>query len=29
MAQLDKLLAVMIQKGAEALYLDEGQPPPR
>ena len=26
MAQLDKLLAVMIQKGAEALYLDEDQP---
>ncbi|MCX5761414.1 MAG: ATPase, T2SS/T4P/T4SS family, partial [Gemmatimonadetes bacterium] len=26
MAQLDKLLSVMIQKGAEALYLDEDQP---
>ena len=26
MAQLDKLLSVMIQKSAEALYLDEDQP---
>jgi len=26
MAQLDKLLSVMIQKGAEALHLDEDQP---